>query len=79
MPILAEAPGEIKAVFGETGMLKLELEWDPEDGDCWLSVGIPSAVVDERALPLLDAFEDRLWGVRQPSAEGIVIFDVIER
>jgi hypothetical protein len=79
VPILAEAPGEIGAVFGDTGAPKLRLQHDPEVGDCWLSMRIPSDVVDETALPLLDALEDGGWLDGLPAQDGVIVFDVVER
>jgi len=79
VPILAEAPGEIRAVFGDTGAPTLRLQHDPEEGDCWLSIRIPSDVVDETILPVLYEFEDRWWLDRVPSTDATVVFDVVER
>jgi hypothetical protein len=58
-PILIEAPGEIRAVFGEGGALVLTVEHDPEDGDSWLKISIPAEAEDETVLPLIYAREDR--------------------
>jgi hypothetical protein len=75
--ILDEAPNEIRAVFGNEAAPRLQLEWNPEDGDCWIFVGIP--VIDEgpAALPLIDALENQWWLDRMTSTDATVIFDVV--
>jgi hypothetical protein len=77
--ILAEAPGEIRAVFGTDARPRLHLTCDPEEGDCWLSVRIPSADIGPSVLPLIDALDERWWLDRMPATDATVIFDVIER
>ena len=76
MAILDEAPNEIRAVFRNETPPRLQLEWNPEDGDCWLFVGIP--VLDEgpSALPLIDALERRWWLNRMTATDATVVFDV---
>ena len=77
--ILGEAPREIRAVFGTEAPPRLSLEWDPEQGDCWLFVGIPSDDVGPSVLPLLDALDERWWLDRMLTTDATVAFDVIER
>jgi hypothetical protein len=74
--ILDEAPAEIYAVFGNEVPPRLRLEWDPEDGDRWLFVGVP--VVDEgpSALPLIETLEERWWLNRMTATDATVAFDV---
>jgi len=77
MAILAQAPDEIRAVFGNEGPLRLSLEWSPEDGDCWLFVGIPSANVGPSVLPLIDQFDERWWLDRATTTDATVVIDVV--
>ena len=77
--ILDAAPREIRAVFGNEAPPRLSMEWDPEQGDCWLFVGIPSQDVGPSVLPLIDAFDERWWLDRMPTTDATVVFDVIER
>ncbi|MFN8635307.1 MAG: hypothetical protein U0893_15785 [Chloroflexota bacterium] len=74
--ILTEAPNEIHAVFGNEAPPRLRLEWDPEDGDGWLFVGIPSEDLGPSVLPLIDALEERWWLDRMRSTDATVVFDV---
>jgi hypothetical protein len=75
--ILAEAPHEIRSVFGSVTLPQLQLEWDPEEGDCWLFVGIPSADVGPSVLPLIDALDTRWWLDRMTTTDATVVFDVV--
>jgi hypothetical protein len=77
-PILDEAPAEILAVFGNQDPPRLSVEWDPEEGDCWLFVGIPSDDVGPSALPLIDALDERWWLDRMPTTDATVVFDVVD-
>jgi hypothetical protein len=79
IPILGEAPDEIRAVFGSDARPRLRLGWDPEEGDCWLSVKIPVDDAGPSALPLLDALDERWWLDRMPTTDATVVFDVTER
>jgi hypothetical protein len=79
VPILGEAPDQIHAVFGTAGPPKLSVEWDPEEGDCWLFVGIPSDDVGPSVLPLIYAFEELWWLDRMPATDAVVAFDVVQR
>jgi hypothetical protein len=77
--VLAEAPSEIKAVFGDRGAPKLALEWDPEDGDQWLSVDIPAETDDESALSLIYNLEDRWWLDRMQATDAVIVFNIRHR
>ena len=77
--ILGEAPGQIRAVFGTEAPPRLSMEWDPEYGDCWLFVGIPSDDVGPSTLPLIDALDEQWWLDRMPTTDATVVFDVTER
>lgn len=77
--VLGEAPREIRAVFGTEATPRLSLEWDPEEGDCWLFVGIPSDDIGPSVLPLLDALDERWWLDRMLTTDATMAFDVIER
>jgi len=77
VPILYEAPNEIRAVFGNEAPPTLEVEWDPEEGDCWLSVGIPTVDVGPSVLPMIYALEERWWLDRMTSTDATVVFDVV--
>lgn len=79
VPILGEAPDEIQAVFGGDARPRLRLGWDPEEGDCWLSVKIPVDDVGPSALPLIYALEERWWLDRMLATDATVVFDVIDR
>ena len=74
--ILDEAPNEIRAVFGNEATPSLQLEWSPEDGDCWLFVGIPSAEIGPEVLPLIYQLEERWWLDRMTTTDATVVFDV---
>jgi hypothetical protein len=74
--ILEEAPREIRAVFGNDEPPRLRLEWDPEEGDCWLFVGIPSADIGPSVLPLIDALDNRWWLDRMTKTDATIVFDV---
>jgi hypothetical protein len=77
--VLDEAPDQIHAVFGNDAQPRLRLTCDPEEGDCWLSVGIPSADVGPSVLPLIDAFDERWWLDRMLTTSATVVFDVVDR
>jgi hypothetical protein len=77
--ILAEAPSEIRAVFGNAAPPRLQLEWDPEEADCWLFVGIPSADVGPAALPLINELEERWLLDRMTATDATVVFDVVSQ
>jgi len=79
IPILGEAPNEIQSVFGTATPPRLSVEWAPEEGDCWLFVGIPSDDVGPSVLPLIYALEERWWLDRMPATDATVVFDVIQR
>src|SRR4051794_25200874 len=74
-PILAEAPEQIRAVFHNKVSPTLALHWDPEAGDCWLFVGMPSDDVGPSVLPLIYAFEERWWLDRMRDTDATVAFD----
>ena len=74
--ILAEAPSEIRAVFGTRRRRRLRLKWDPEVGDCWLFLGIPSADVGPSVLPLLDELDLRWWLNRMTKTDATVVINV---
>ena len=76
-PILAEAPSQIRAVFGNEVPPRLQVGWDPENGDCWLVVGMPSDDVGPSVLPLIYAFEERWWLDRMQATDATVVFDVV--
>ena len=77
--ILDEAPDQIHAVFDTKAPPRLSVEWDPEEGDCWLFVGIPSDDIGPSALPLIDAFDTQWWLDRMPATDATVVFDVVGR
>ena len=77
--VLAEAPDEIKAVFGDRGAPKLALECDPEDGDRWLSVDIPAETSDESALSLIYDLEERWWLDKMRSTDAVIVFNILDR
>src|ERR1044071_5656061 len=74
--ILEEAPGQIREVFGNQVPPRLRLNWDPEVGDAWLVVGIPSADIGPSVLPLIDAFDERWWLDRATTTDATVVIDV---
>jgi hypothetical protein len=74
--ILAEAPNEIQAVFGNQSPPRLRLTWDPEDGDCWLFVRIPVEDEGPAALPLIEALEQRWWLDRMTATDATLGFGV---
>jgi hypothetical protein len=76
-PILAEAPEQIRAVFHNEIAPTLRLTWDPGNGDCWLSVRIPSAEVGPSILPLFDAFDEGWWLDRALDTDATVVFNVV--
>lgn len=78
-PVLAEAPREIAAVFGNDARPKLRLNCDAEDGDCWLAVGIPVADAGPAALPLMDELDERWWLSRMRTTDAVLVFDVVMR
>ena len=78
VPILDEAPDQIRAVFHNELPPSLQVEWSPENGDSWLFVGIPSVDVGPSVLPLVDAFEERWWLDRMRETDATVVFDVID-
>src|SRR4051812_18160581 len=60
IPILTEAPGEIRAVFGDTGApLALQLIREPEDGEPYLYLLVQTAQAD--AYDLLDQLDAAWW------------------
>jgi hypothetical protein len=77
--ILDDAPDHIRAVFETKAPPRLSVEWDPEEGDCWLFVGIPSEDIGPSALPLIDAFDEQWWLGRMTTTDATVVFDVIQR
>jgi hypothetical protein len=77
--ILDDAPDQIHAVFETKAPPRLSVEWDPEEGDCWLFVGIPSEDVGPSALPLIDAFDEQWWLGRMLTTDATVVFNVIQR
>jgi hypothetical protein len=74
--ILDEAPNEIRAVFGDAGTPRLRMNWDPEDGDCWLFIRIPVDDEGPSALPLIEALEHRWWLDRMTTTDATIGFDV---
>ena len=78
-PVLKEAPDHINAIFGNEAAPRLSVAWDPEQGDCWLFVGIPSDDVGPSVLPLVDALDEQWWLDRMTTTDATVVFDVIER
>src|SRR5688572_20118799 len=77
--ILTEAPDQIHAVFGDKAPPRLSVEWSPEEGDCWLFVGIPSDDIGPSVLPLIDALDEGWWLDRMLTTDATVVFDVTER
>jgi hypothetical protein len=75
--ILDEAPDEIRAVFGNVGLPKLRLNWDPEEGDCWLFIGIPWTDLGPSVLPLIDAFDERWSPSSTTATDATVVVDVV--
>lgn len=75
--VLAEAPHEIAAVFGNVERPRLRLAQDPEDGDRWLAVGIPVASDGLANLPLIDALDERWWLDRMRTTDAVLVFDVV--
>lgn len=78
-PILAEAPDEIRAVFGTDEPPRLRMVSDPDEGDTWLFVGIPSSDAGPHMLALIDAFEQRWWLDQMLMTDAVVVFDVVTR
>lgn len=78
-PVLGEAAHQIHAVFGNDAPPRLRLTWDPEDGDCWLFVGIPSEDVGPAILPLIEALDKRWWLDRMTTTDAVLTFDVVPR
>jgi hypothetical protein len=76
-PILAEAPEQIRAVFHNELAPRLQVEWNPENGDSWIFVGIPSDDVGPSVLPLYEEFEERWWLDRIRDTDAVVAIDVI--
>lgn len=76
-PILAKAPEQIRAVFHNEIAPTLSVNWDPGTGDCWLFVGMPSAIEGPAVLPLIDAFEVRWWLDHMRDTDAVVAFDTI--
>ena len=74
--ILDEAPNEIRAVFGNESLPRLQLTWDPEDGDCWLFVKIPVEDEGPSMLSLIEALEQRWWLDRMTATDATIGFDV---
>jgi hypothetical protein len=77
--ILNEAPAEIHAVFSNGVPPRLQLEWSPEDGDCWLFIGIPSADLGPSVLPRIYELEERWWLDRMTTTDATVVFDVVRQ
>src|SRR4051812_38412836 len=77
--ILVEAPDQIRSVFGEGDLPRLELQLDPGDGDRWLTISIPSDIEGEAAMGLLYDLEDRWWLDRMQSTDAVIVFDVRQR
>jgi hypothetical protein len=77
IPVLAEAPDEIAAVFGHEVRPYLRLNCDAEDGDCWLTVGIPVTDPGPAALPFIDALDERWWLSRMQTTDAVLVFDVV--
>jgi hypothetical protein len=77
MAILDEAPTEIHAVFSHEDQLRLALHWNPEAGDCWLFIGIPSADIGPSVLPLIHKLDER-WSLNPIMAtDATVAYDVV--
>jgi|tagenome__1003787_1003787.scaffolds.fasta_scaffold17183085_1 hypothetical protein len=79
VPILNEAPEQIRAVFHNDLPPMIGLHWDPDDGDCWLFVGMPSDDVGPSVLRLIYDFEERWWLDRMRATDATVVFDVDDR
>ena len=75
--ILEEAPSEIRAVFGDVGLPRLRVKWDPEVGDCWLFIGIPWADIGPSVLSLIDKLDER-WSLNPTTAhDATVVVNVV--
>jgi hypothetical protein len=75
--ILAEAPNEIRLVFGPAVDLRLRFERDPGNGDSWLFIGVPWADVGPSVLPLIDKL-DEIWSLNPTTAhDTTVVVDVV--
>jgi hypothetical protein len=76
-PLLAEAPREIAAIFGNAERPRLHLAEDPETRDSWLAVGIPVATDGLGNLSLIDALDERWWLDRMRTTDAVLVFEVV--
>jgi hypothetical protein len=76
LPILLEAPGAIRGVFGEVRPI-LELVTDPEEGWEELFIVVPTRETISRALARLKQL-DAIWFVRASRRAGFAVNVTIE-
>lgn len=77
--LLTEAFGRIRSVFPDSRPPTLHIEYDPGDGDRWLTLLIPVAPLDKEARDRLHQFDDEWWLDAAPRGEPVIVVDVRRR